>query len=269
MLLFASFVNIGVADVLDIVLVAVLFYSFYRLVKGTAAFNIFLGLLAFYILWKVVVLFKMNLLSEIFGQFVSVGVIALIVVFQPEIRKFLLYIGSRSPLKIANILIWRERNKSGEYPQINTIIKACARMSSTLTGALIVITKENLLEEYVQTGEIINAKTSRDLIETVFFKNTPLHDGAMIITQKNIVAARCILPVTQQNSMPTNLGLRHRAAVGITENTDCIAIVVSEQTGEISYCYEGKIYRNVNCDELKQFLAKHFLSEKLKNNNNS
>ncbi|NLJ82793.1 MAG: TIGR00159 family protein [Bacteroidales bacterium] len=261
MLLFASFIKIGVADILDIVLVTMLFYSLYRLVKGTAALNIFLGLLVFYILWKIVVLLKMNLLSEIFGQFVSVGVIALIVVFQPEIRKFLLYIGSKNPLKKANILIWRERSKSGEYPQINTIIKACARMSSTLTGALIVITKENLLEEYVQTGEIINAKTSRDLIETIFFKNTPLHDGAMIITKKTIVAARCILPVTQKSTLPTNLGLRHRAAVGITESTDCIAVIVSEQTGEISYCYEGKIYKNVNCDELKQFLAKHFLTQ--------
>ncbi len=261
MLLFFSFVKFGIIDILDIILVGLLFYQLYRLVKGTAALNIFLGLLVFYILWKVVVLFKMDLLSEIFGQFLSVGVIALIVVFQPEIRKFLLFVGSKNPLKKANISIWKERNKTEEYPQINTIVKACSRMSSTLTGALIVITKDNLLDEYVQTGEIINSKTSRELIETIFFKNTPLHDGALIITKRTMVAARCILPVTQRSNIPTNLGLRHRAAIGISENTDCIAIVVSEQTGYISYCYEGKIQKDVSSEELKSFLAKHFFTQ--------
>ena len=136
--------------------------SLYRMLKGTAALNIFLGLIIFYLLCKIVVLFRMELLSEIFGQFVSVGVIALIVVFQPEIRKFLLFIGSKNPLKKANITIWKERVKEAEYPQINTIVKACVKMSSTLTGALIIITKENNLEEYIQTGELINAKTSRE-----------------------------------------------------------------------------------------------------------
>ena len=266
MLLFLSFFKIGIIDILDVILVGFLFYQLYRLVKGTAALNIFIGLLVFYILWKVVVLFKMDLLSELFGQFVSVGVIALIVVFQPEIRKFLLFIGSRNPLKKANISIWRE-SRSEEYPQINTIVKACARMSSTMTGALIVITKDNLLDEYVQTGEIINAKTSRELIETIFFKNTPLHDGALIITKKTMIAARCILPVTQRSNIPTNLGLRHRAAIGITENTDCIAIVVSEQTGTISYCFEGEIQKNVTPDDLKRFLANHFFTQEEINKN--
>jgi diadenylate cyclase len=207
----------------------------------------------------------MELLSEIFGQFVSVGVIALIVVFQPEIRKFLLFIGSKNPLKKANITIWKERVKEAEYPQINTIVKACVKMSSTLTGALIIITKENNLEEYIQTGELINAKTSRELIETIFFKNTPLHDGALIITNKTMVAARCILPVSRRSNIPTNLGLRHRAALGITENTDCVALIVSEQTGSISYCIDGNIKKNVSPEELKQFLEKQFYTSEVNN----
>ncbi|HQB20121.1 MAG TPA: TIGR00159 family protein, partial [Bacteroidales bacterium] len=148
MMLLISFFKISFVDILDIIFVGILFYQLYRLVKGTAALNIFIGLLLFYILWKIVVLFRLNLLSEIFGQFISVGVLALVVVFQPEIRKFLLFIGSKNPLKKANISIWRERTEKEEYPKINTIVKACQRMSASKTGALIVITKEHLLEEY-------------------------------------------------------------------------------------------------------------------------
>lgn len=268
MLLFLSFVEFKLIDIIDVLLVSLLFYQLYRLVKGTAALNIFLGLLLFYILWKIVVLFHMELLSEIFGQFVSVGVIALIVVFQPEIRKFLLYIGSKNPLKKATISLWKERNNTQEYPQIHTIVKACEHMSSSMVGALIVITKDNSLEEFVQTGELLRARTSNELIETIFFKNTPLHDGAMIITKKTIVAARCVLPVSQRSNIPTNLGLRHRAALGITEMTDCIAIIVSEQTGSISYCHEGSMKKNVSAEELKLFLEKQFFTEEKFEKNN-
>ncbi len=264
MVLLISFIKINFIDVLDIILVGFLFYQLYRLVKGTAALNIFIGLLLFYILWKIVVLFHLNLLSEIFGQFVSVGVIALVVVFQPEIRKFLLFIGSNNPLKKANISIWRERKEKAEYPKINTIVKACFHMSATKTGALIVITKDNLLEEYTQTGDIINARTSLDLIETIFFKNTPLHDGALIISKKTMVAARCVLPITRKSNIPSNLGLRHRAAIGISENTDCVAIIVSEQTGRVSFCYEGNIKQDLTADELKLILKKHFLKQEIK-----
>lgn len=264
MMLLISFFKISFVDILDIIFVGILFYQLYRLVKGTAALNIFIGLLLFYILWKIVVLFRLNLLSEIFGQFISVGVLALVVVFQPEIRKFLLFIGSKNPLKKANISIWRERTEKEEYPKINTIVKACQRMSASKTGALIVITKEHLLEEYIQTGEVINARTSLDLIETIFFKNTPLHDGALIITKKMMIAARCVLPITRQNDVPSNLGLRHRAALGITEHADCVAIVVSEQTGKISVCYGGRINQNITVDDLKLTLRKHFITQGIK-----
>ena len=245
-------------DILDIIAVALLFYLLYRLIKGTAAFNIFIGLLFVYVLWKVVVLLDMQLLSELLGQFVSVGIIALIIVFQPEIRQFLLFLGTRTPLKKANVLLWKEKTKTESIPHINTIVKACTRMAASKTGALIVIVRENQLEEFVQTGEIINAKTSRELIETIFFKNTPLHDGALIINGKTMVAAKCILPVSQNENVPKDVGLRHRAAIGITEQTDAIAIIVSEQTGYISYCMEGNVNRNVQPEDLKAFLKKQF-----------
>ena len=260
-LLFLDFLKVEFVDVLDVILVALLFYFLYRLIRGTAALNIFLGLLLFYVLWKLVVLFRMEMLSELLGQFVSVGIIALIVVFQPEIRQFLLFLGSKNPLKKANILIWRERNRHQNTPDINTIVKSCSRMSSSLTGALIILTRENKLEEYIQTGEVINARTSEELIETIFFKNTPLHDGALIISQATIVAARCILPVSQQEDIPFHMGLRHRSAIGVTELTDCIAIVVSEQTGAISYCEEGRVVSGVSNDQLKLFLEKIYVSK--------
>jgi uncharacterized protein (TIGR00159 family) len=254
MLLFVDFLKIGISDIVDIVSVAVLFYVLYRLIRGSAALNIFVGLLIIYLMWKLVVLFRMELLSEILGQFISMGIIALVIVFQPEIRQFLLFIGSKNPLKKSNISLWKEKTKYSNIPQINIITKACARMSASLTGALIVITKDNHLDEYIQTGELINARTSRELIETIFFKNTPLHDGALIISHKTMVAARCILPVSRKESIPTDMGLRHRSAIGVTEQTDCVAIVVSEQTGQISYCTEGNIKRNVTSEELKAFL---------------
>ncbi|MDR1459047.1 MAG: diadenylate cyclase CdaA [Bacteroidales bacterium] len=254
LLLFLDFLNINIVDVLDIILVALLFYLLYRLIRGTAAFNIFFGLLSFYILWKLVVLFRMELLSELLGQFVSVGIIALIIVFQPEIRQFLLFLGNRNPLKKANFLIWRERTKHQNIPRLNAIIQACVHMSASFTGALIIITREHNLEEYIQTGETINAQTSRELIETIFFKNTPLHDGALIVNQQTLVAARCILPVSQRENIPSSMGLRHRSAIGITELTDAIAVVVSEQTGAISCCIDGEIKQGISSEELKVIL---------------
>ena len=258
--LFVDFLKFGISDIIDIVSVAVLFYMLYRLIRGTAALNIFVGLLIFYVMWKLVVLFRMELLSELLGQFISVGIIALVIVFQPEIRQFLLFVGSKNPFKKSHISLWKEKTKYSNIPQINIITKACARMSASLTGALIVLTKDNNLDEYIQTGELITAKTSRELIETIFFKNTPLHDGALIIRHKTMVAARCILPISSKESIPTDMGLRHRSAIGITEQTDCVAIIVSEQTGQISYCIEGNVTRDVTPEELKAFLEKVYVS---------
>ena len=257
--IFTYFSQIGTSDIVDFISVALLFYLLYRLIRGSAAFKIFIGLLVVYLLSKLVVLFHLKLLSELFGQFISVGIIAIIIVFQPEIRQFLLYLGSKNPLKKANFMLWKERTKHQNLPKINIIVKACSNMSASQTGALIVITRENNLEDYVQTGEIINARTSRELIETIFFKNTPLHDGALIINQQTMVAARCILPVSKRDNIPSHLGLRHRSAIGITEATDSIAIVVSEQTGSISCCMEGKIKSIASFRELKSFLENIYL----------
>lgn len=258
-LMFMDFIKLTFIDVIDILLVTYLFFYLYKIIKGTVAFNIFIGLLILYLLYYIVALLNMELLSELFGQFISVGFIALIILFQPEIRQFLLYIGKSNPLNKTNILRWRASERINALPKIGTIVKACKHMAGTYTGALIIIAKEHQLEEYVQTGERIEADTSEELIETIFFKNTPLHDGALIINKQMMVAARCILPVTQRD-VPSELGLRHRSAIGITEQTDCIAIVVSEQTGSISYCMEGHITRNVTPKELEQFLKKQFIT---------
>jgi uncharacterized protein (TIGR00159 family) len=254
LLLFIDFLEVTLFDVMDIILVTLLFYLLYRLIRGTAALNIFFGLLLLYLFWKLVVLLRMEMLSELLGQFISVGIIAIIIVFQPEIRQFLLFLGSKNPLKKTNIRIWKERTKSQNIPKISIIVNACFHLSASLTGALIILIRDNTLDEYVQTGERIDAQTSEELMKTIFFKNTPLHDGALIINQQTMVAARCILPVSQQETIPHYMGLRHRSAIGITELTDCVALIVSEQTGAVSYCIEGRLVHDVSDHELHLFL---------------
>ena len=256
MLIFISFLQFGLADILDICLASLLIYLLFRWLRGTTAVNIFIGILLFYIMWKVVVLFHMDLLSEILGQFLSVGIVALIVIFQPEIRKFFLFIGKSNPLK--NIELMKEKGESFSESQIERIVRACKNMSASKTGALIVFTKANPLDDIIQTGEAINAEISRELIETIFFKNTPLHDGALIIRNRKMVAARCILPVSQREDIPSHLGLRHRASIGVTENTDCMTVIVSEQTGNISYCSGGVSHENVGDKGLREILTKTF-----------
>ncbi len=255
-----GFITIRWLDIVDILLVAIILYEVYRLVRGTVAINIFLGILAIYLFWKVVDALEMELLSEIIGQFVSVGVIALIVVFQKEIRQFLLLLGT--PRFIRERSRWFTFLKIQVRPQIPLtvapLVKACEQMASQRTGALIVISRRSELWEYVNTGETIEAKISDTLIENIFYKNSPLHDGAIIIARNRILAARCILPLTRSESFPNELGLRHRAAVGISEQTDAIAIVVSEQTGQIAYCKDGTLFKNIRPDALRNFLEAEF-----------
>ena len=262
-LFFPVFIQIRFLDILDILLVAILLYYLYKLIKGTGALNIFVGIIAIYIFWWLVRLFEMELLTEILGQFISVGVLALIVVFQPEIRKFLLILGTRS--FINNRTRWLMGKlwnfEQGSVLAINDIVNACEEFSNTRTGALIVITRENSLEALLETGEIIDAKISRQLIENIFYKNSPLHDGAMIITNNRIRAARCVLPVSESTHFPAYLGLRHRAAVGVTEQSDAFAIVVSEQTGRISWVKNGQMKRNLKTLELKEIIIKEMSPE--------
>lgn len=256
------FISIGWLDVLDILLVAILLYQLYKLIKGTVAIRIFLGILAIYLIWKLVSAMQMELLSEILGQFIGVGVLALIIVFQQEIRRFLLLLGSQSafagPGIIKKILSWSKSKVTEQKPDVAAIIRACYDLSRTKTGALIVMSQESELHYQASTGTELDAKISASLLESIFFKNSPLHDGGVIIYQNKIKAARCILPVSDSPKIPSNLGLRHRAAVGITENTTAIAIAVSEETGKISVVKAGELQLGISAEELRSFLEKEF-----------
>ncbi len=254
------FLQIRFLDIIDILLVAILLYYLYKLIRGTGALNIFLGIISVYIFWWLVRIFEMELLTEILGQFISVGVLALIVVFQPEIRKFLLFLGARGFLNQRSrkflSRLWHIEQNPGLA--INDVVAACEELAGSNMGALIVLTRENNLETFLETGEILDARISRHLIENIFYKNSPLHDGAVIITNNRIKAARCVLPVSENIKFPAYLGLRHRAAVGISEQSDALAIVVSEQTGRISLVKEGELKRNLKPVELKEILVKEF-----------
>jgi len=259
----SGLLGIRFLDVIDIILVAVLLYFLYNFLKGTVAINIFFGIIAIYLLWKLVEVLEMELLSEILGQFIGVGVIALIVVFQPEIRKFLLLLGTSTfARKKRNRFLFWKVDDSGDFSKyIDHIVKACQKMSSSKTGALIVIGRVNELKQTIETGELLDAQISEHLIQNIFFKNSPLHDGAVIIIDDRIQAARCILPVSKHSGQLSDLGLRHRAAVGITEQSDAIAIIVSEQTGAISFSVEGNLSTDLMPAQLKDFLEKEMESK--------
>jgi uncharacterized protein (TIGR00159 family) len=259
-MLLVGLFTLRIVDVIDIILFAILLYEIYNLVKGTAAIRIFIGIIAVYIIWKVVKALQMQLLTEILGQFISVGVIALIVVFQPEIRQFLLMVGNTKIIRnqTKRFLFWRFKIDNPVNLNIDKIVKACQKMAETRTGALIVIAQQNELAQYISTGQAIQAKVSEVILETIFFKNSPLHDGAVIVAGENIKAARCILPVSNKATIPPFYGLRHRAAVGITEKSDAIAIVVSEERGDIAYAYEGLLHENISPSDLSNFLENLF-----------
>lgn len=250
------FITIRFLDILDILLVALLLYQLYRLIKGTVAFNIVIGLFSLYLLWLVVKALNMQLLGSIMGQFIGVGVLALIIVFHPEIRKFLVFIGTNYNVnRVLSLdkLFGTQKGKTVEEEQIEILADACFSLSKSKTGALIVIARASELDDQIRTGEILNAQISSSLLRTIFFKNTPLHDGAVIIKNNIIVAAGCILPLTQRDVDKT-LGLRHRAAIGITENTDAVAIIVSEERGSVSFAEEGDIKRRISREVLIELL---------------
>ncbi len=255
------FITIRFLDILDILMVAYLLYQLYMLIKGTVAFNIFIGLFVIYLIWLLVRALNMELIDTLMGQFIGVGVLALIVVFQQEIRRFLLLIGSNNQINRLlgmDKLFASDRIKSVTNQQLKMLLKSCENMTRTKTGALIVIARKSELREFVRTGEKINARISDALIETIFFKNTPLHDGAMIIIGNRIIAARCIMPLTEKQDLDPSLGLRHRAALGITEVTDALAIVVSEEKGRISFAESGHLSQNISLAELANKLENVF-----------
>ena len=249
------FIQIRVFDIIDIFLVALLFFGLYRLLKGTSAMSIFIGIVAIFLIWQLVKALQMEMLTAILGAFVSVGFIALIIIFQPEIRRFLFTIGAQAQEGKLMQRFKFLKVRSNVDLNIEAVTKACINMSEIKQGALILLTRQNNLDDIVSTGVTVNADISNPLIENIFFKNSPLHDGAMIIRHNRITAARCILPVTKKTNIPGHYGLRHRAAIGVTEDNDCIALVVSEETGNISMVTGGEI-QTVKASELKEMIEK-------------
>ena len=258
-----TFITIRFLDILDIVLVAILLYQAYRLIKGTVAFNIVIGMFSLYLLWLIVRALNMELLESIMGSFIGVGVLALIVVFHPEIRKFLVFIGTNYNVnRVLSLdkLFGAGKSKTINQQQIDNLVESCVSMGKSKTGALIVIAGNSELTDQIITGEKLNAKISSTLIRTIFFKNSPLHDGAIIIKGNKISAAGCILPLTQKE-LDKALGLRHRAAVGITEITDAICIIVSEERGSISVAKGGEIKRRLSKESLTALLSENIYSK--------
>jgi uncharacterized protein (TIGR00159 family) len=251
-----SFLDFGVLDLIDILLVAFLLYQLYRLVKGTVAINIFIGVAAIYLIWKVVEAFQMELLSEILGQFIGVGVLALVIVFQQEIRRFLLVLGSTDFTR-GNRFFKQFIKAEQEEVEVDEIVAACINLARTNTGAIIVVERKSQLGFYSETGTLIDGDLSSRLLESIFFKNSPLHDGAVIVHGNKIVSAGSILPITERTNIPRRFGLRHRAAMGVAEKTDALAIIVSEETGDISMACGDEFDNKIKTTELRnKVLAK-------------
>ena len=256
----SEILDFSVIDFLDIILVASLLYYAYKLLKGTVAINIFIGIILIYLLWRITVLLDMELLSSIIGGFMSVGIIALIDVFQPEIRKFLLMVGSTNLSKkgsfLEKIKIFKNQKLERDSTDIESIILACNNMSKSKTGALMVIERSNNLNFLEDSGDEMNIMVTQPILESIFFKNSPLHDGEIIISNNFMRATRVVLPINNQAKISVKYGLRHRAAVSITEKTDAVAIVVSEENGKISYIINGKFIEFSSTDNLLKIIEK-------------
>lgn len=247
---------LSLKDIIDILLVAYLLYKTYKLMKASGSINIFTGILIFIVIWVIVSqVLQMRLLGSIFDKLVSVGVIALIILFQDEIRHFLLTLGSRH--HTSSFLRFLKGNPKGRNSKedIMPVVMACLNMSKGKVGALIVLEHDFPLDDIARTGETIDANINQRLIENIFFKNSPLHDGAMIISNKRIKAAGCILPVSHNLNIPKELGLRHRAALGVSQETDAMAIIVSEETGSISIAHQGEFHLRLTAEELERLLT--------------
>jgi uncharacterized protein (TIGR00159 family) len=243
-------------------LVAIIIYYIYNLIRGTIALNILLGLAIIYVVFLVVKQANMRLLTEILGGFVSVGFIALIVVFQQEIRRFLLLIGKNASIQKDkawwSFLFGKKEVEKDNLIRIKPIIDACKSMQKSRTGALLVFAKYFDEQYFQNSGEIVEARISKRLLESIFQKHSPLHDGAVVISENKIRCASCILPLTENDQLPPQFGLRHRAGIGISEMSDAVAVIVSEETGEIAYAKQGRVRMNLSFMELEKLLNKDF-----------
>lgn len=254
------FFEFGIKDIVDILLVALVLYYIYRLMRESRSLNVFIGIMVFVVVWLFVSqVLQMRLLGSILDKLVSVGVIALIVLFQEDIRKFLYNLGAHQQMKRFTRL-FSSRGKDKDTKEVKEtimpIVMASMNLSKGKVGALIVIERSVPLDDIVQTGDLIDASINQRLIENVFFKNSPLHDGAMVISKKRIKAAGCILPVSHDLDIPKELGLRHRAAMGISQESDAVAVVVSEETGGISVAVKGVFRLRLSAEELESILTK-------------
>ncbi len=250
-----GFLHLSWVDILDILVVALIIFVIFRWIRGTSAMNIFVAIIFLFLVRIIAVAMNMKMLSSLMGTVIDVGAIALVVIFQPEIRQFLNRVGRSASLKngfwasLLKIQGRREQRFSDEA--LTEVCEACRTMSQEKTGALIAIPFKDDLERIIQTGDKVDASISRRLLLNLFYKNSPLHDGAVVIKGDRIVAARCTLPITTRTGIPANYGMRHKAAIGLTEDSDAVVIVVSEQTGRISFVKEGKLTRVDDPDMLK------------------
>jgi len=249
-----GFLSIGWADAVDIMLVALLLYQVYKLIRGSIAVKIFLGVLALYLVYLVVRAAQMELLATLLGQFMGVGVLAMIILFQPEIRKFLLLIGRGTEFGRGNFLRslmnWKTEYESSF--DLSEVMEAIKNLKATRTGALIVFSRDSELKFYAQTGDMLDAAVSKRLLLAIFNKQSPLHDGAVIVYNGRIRAARCVLPVSENDNLPPQFGLRHRSAVGMSEVTDTLVLAVSEETGRLILARNGKILRGLKLKQVEQ-----------------
>lgn len=250
-------IQIGIKDIIDILIVAVMLFYLYRLMKSSGTLSLFYGVLAFIIIWVMSYeIFNMRLTGTIVDKFMSIGLIVLVILFQDQIKRVLIDIGARGNLRNFMRIFKHEKNNDNEHKDIMNVVYACMSMSKSKTGALIVFQRKMPLSDYEKTGDTIDADINTRLIENIFFKNSPLHDGAMIIAGHQIKSVGCILPVSHDMNIPKHLGLRHRAALGMSQQTDAICVVVSEETGAISVAQGGKIQVKISTPELEQILSR-------------
>lgn len=258
-----GFLQLRWIDAIDILLVSYLMYQIYKLIKGSVALKIFIGIISIYIIYQIVNSLGMEMLSGILGQFVGVGGLAALILFQQEIRKILLLIGKSSFIGeegwIRNLF---SAAGNRENLTLQPVLEAAKVLSKSHSGALIVFARSTELKFYAETGQPLDAVLSKSLLETIFGKTSPLHDGAVIISKGRIKAARCILPVSENQDLPPNFGLRHRSALGLSELTDAVVLVVSEETGQISIAHDGLLEHNLNSLDMKERLSFLLLREK-------
>ncbi|MDE6409055.1 MAG: diadenylate cyclase CdaA [Muribaculaceae bacterium] len=248
--------NFGIKDLIDIIIVALMLFYLYRLMKNSGTLSLFYGVLAFIVIWVLSFeIFDMRLTGTIVDKFMSIGLIVLVILFQDQIKRFLTDIGGRAKWKTVRNLFRHDKNNEENHSEVMSVVYACMSMSKSKTGALIVFERKMPLRDYEKTGDIIDADINVRLIENIFFKNSPLHDGAMIIASHRIMSVGCILPVSHDMNIPKNLGLRHRAALGMSQVTDAICVIVSEETGGISVAKDGKLQVKVSTIDLEHILS--------------